>query len=76
MPENFGKMLVIFGVVLVIVGLVFVFSNKMGGFIGQLPGDMSYQGKGFSFYFPLATSIILSILLTLLLNGYFWISKK
>jgi hypothetical protein len=57
-----GRLLIIVGVVLVAVGLLV----NMGVPIGRLPGDFSIRRGNFSFYFPLTTSIIASILLTLL----------
>jgi hypothetical protein len=58
-----GRILIILGVVLVVVGLLV----NLGLPIGRLPGDFSVRRGNFSFYFPLTTSIIASILLTLLL---------
>ena len=57
-----GRILIILGVVLVAVGLLV----NLGVPIGRLPGDFSVRRGNFSFYFPLTTSIIASILLTLL----------
>lgn len=67
-----GKFLIIAGVILVVVGLAVHFSDKIP-FLGKLPGDIKIERENFTFYFPLATSIIISILLTLifLLIGYF-----
>jgi hypothetical protein len=62
-----GRMLVILGVLLVIVGLGFMFADKIP-YIGRLPGDIYVKREKFSFYFPLATSIILSIILTILFS--------
>jgi Protein of unknown function (DUF2905) len=62
-----GKMLVFFGVVLVAVGLVLVLLGRTNLPIGHLPGDILYRGKHTTFYFPLATSILLSIVLSLVL---------
>ena len=58
-----GKLLVLVGLAIAAVGLLVM----LGVPFGRLPGDMSVRRGNFSFYFPLATSIILSILLTLLL---------
>ena len=65
--QNIGKIIIFIGVFLVIFGLLLTISNKIP-FIGKLPGDFVFKRDNFSFYFPLATSIILSILLTLVLN--------
>jgi hypothetical protein len=58
-----GRFLIVIGIVLVVVGLLV----NMGLPIGRLPGDFTYRRGNFSFYFPLTTSIIASILLTLLM---------
>jgi hypothetical protein len=59
-----GKMLLFFGVVLVAVGLVFILFGRTNLPIGRLPGDILYRGKHTTFYFPLATSILLSVVLS------------
>lgn len=58
-----GRILIVVGIVFVVVGLLVSFGVP----IGRLPGDMTYRRGNFSFYFPLTTSIIASILLTLLM---------
>ncbi len=58
-----GRFLIVLGIVLVVVGLLV----SVGVPIGRLPGDITYRRGNFSFYFPLTTSIIASILLTLLM---------
>jgi len=58
-------MLVIAGMLLVIVGLGFMFADKIP-YVGRLPGDIFIKREKFSFYFPLTTSIIISIILTVL----------
>ena len=60
-----GKMLLFFGVVLVAIGLVFILFGRTNLPIGRLPGDILYRGKHTTFYFPLATSILLSVVLSL-----------
>ncbi len=61
-----GRLLVIVGVVTVIIGALLVFSGRLP-WLGKLPGDIVIQRKNFTLYFPLATSILLSLLITLLL---------
>lgn len=63
-----GKALVILGGVLLVVGLLLMASSKFsfGGF-GRLPGDITYKGKHGSFYFPLTTCVILSVVVTLVI---------
>jgi DUF2905 family protein len=59
-----GRFLIVAGIVLVAIGLLL----NLGLPLGRLPGDVSYRRGNFSFYFPLTTSILASILITLL----FW----
>jgi len=68
--ENPGTFVMAAGAILLLVGGVMVLSGK-SGWIGRLPGDIRIQREGFTFYFPLATSILLSIILTLILNFLF-----
>jgi len=62
-----GKLFIITGAALLVVGVALVLAPRVP-FLGRLPGDMSFEWGGARIYFPLATSIIVSILLTLLLN--------
>jgi Protein of unknown function (DUF2905) len=62
-----GKMLVVLGLAAVGAGLVFMLLGRTNLPIGRLPGDILYRGKHTTFYFPLATSIVLSVLLSLVL---------
>lgn len=62
-----GRGILILGVLLCIVGLVLMFADKANLPLGRLPGDFSHRGKNFSFYFPLGTSLLLSVILTLLI---------
>lgn len=67
MPE-FGKILILIGGFLILLGLAFVFGDRIPFFrIGRLPGDVVYRRGNFTFYFPLVTSILLSLILTALL---------
>jgi hypothetical protein len=72
---GFGKALVLFGVVLVAVGVILMFFDKIP-LLGKLPGDIHIKKQNFEFYFPIVTSIVLS----LLLSGVLWLisyfSKK
>jgi hypothetical protein len=62
-----GKLLVILGVALVVAGSMVMLLGRMNFHLGRLPGDFLYRGKNTTFYFPLATSILLSVVLTILL---------
>ena len=66
-----GKMLIILGIVAAAIGLFLVLSQKIP-YIGRLPGDIYVKKDSFTFYFPLTTCIIVSILLTLI----FWIFRR
>lgn len=62
-----GKVLIFFGIVLILIGGVILLAGRIP-WIGRLPGDIFIQRKNFSFYFPIATSIIISIVLTLIFS--------
>ena len=64
---NLGKLLVFLGGTIVIVGVVLVLIGRTNLPLGRLPGDIVYRGKNTVFYFPLATSILLSVVLSILL---------
>lgn len=66
----FGKILIGIGLFFILLGLIFSLGAKINWF-GRLPGDILIQKKNFTFYFPLTTSIILSIFLSLLLWIFF-----
>jgi hypothetical protein len=62
-----GKLLVILGGIIIIIGLVLLLAGRFNLPLGKLPGDFSYRGKHTTVYFPLGTSIVLSIILSLIL---------
>jgi hypothetical protein len=62
---SLGKLLLIFGGVIFLLGLMVLLAGRLNLPLGRLPGDILYRGKHTTFYFPLATSILLSILLSL-----------
>ncbi len=62
--HDLGKSLILFGIILAAVGTLLMFANKIP-FLGKLPGDILIQRKNFTFYFPLATSIIISVVISL-----------
>lgn len=65
-----GKMLISLGAFLLFLGVLVLLFGKISG-MGRLPGDIFIKRENFTFYFPLATSILLSVLLTVLLNIFF-----
>ena len=64
---DIGRMLVFVGGLLLVIGVVLILAGKVNLPIGRLPGDIVYRGKNTTFYFPLATSLLLSVVLSLLL---------
>jgi len=64
---DFGKLLVVIGGLLVLAGLVVMLIGRTGLPLGKLPGDITYRGKNTTVYFPLATSILISVVLSLVL---------
>jgi len=64
---DLGRTLIFLGVFLVLVGVLLVGLNRFDLPIGRLPGDLNWRGRGWSVSFPLATSILVSVVLSLLL---------
>ncbi len=65
--SNMGKMLIMLGALIALMGVFLVFFEKLPH-IGKLPGDIYIKRKNFTFYFPLTTCIIISIIITLILS--------
>ena len=63
---SFGKIFITMGIVLLLIGGIFVIGEKFG--LSKLPGDIFIQKGNFTFFFPVVSSLIISLLLTLLLN--------
>jgi len=66
-----GKILIFIGLLLAILGFVFIFGNKIP-FIGRLPGDIAVERRNYSFYFPVTTCIIISVVISFIL----WLFNK
>lgn len=66
MLNSSGKFFIIIGLIFLALGIFFIFIKQVP-FLGKLPGDIFIQKKNFTFYFPIATSILLSIILSLIL---------
>jgi hypothetical protein len=66
MPD-LGRILISLGILLVVIGLVFVVFTRMNFPLGRLPGDLSWRGRGWSVSFPLVSSILISVVLSLIL---------
>ena len=67
--REIGKLLALFGGLIMIIGLALC-SGFAPGWLGRLPGDIRIERGNSAFYFPIVTSIVLSVLLTLLLNFF------
>ncbi|EOD00673.1 DUF2905 domain-containing protein [Caldisalinibacter kiritimatiensis] len=67
--EQIGRILVSIGIVLLLIGGAILLAQKLG--FGKLPGDLLIQKGNVTFFFPIVSSIILSILFTLILNLFF-----
>ncbi|MCK5406984.1 MAG: DUF2905 domain-containing protein [Candidatus Krumholzibacteria bacterium] len=67
--NEIGRLLLVFGIILVVAGLLMILlpADKLS-FLGRLPGDIVVKKKSFTVYFPIVTMILLSIVLTLILN--------
>jgi hypothetical protein len=68
---DLGKMLLLAGAILLVIGALLTWAGKIP-WLGRLPGDIYVERENFRFYFPFATSIVLSVFLTLLL----WILRR
>jgi hypothetical protein len=70
-----GRALVVAGVVIVAIGLAMIFADRVP-FVGRLPGDFTFSGNGWTVYAPVATSIVLSLVLTVVLSLFAWFARR
>jgi hypothetical protein len=72
--ETFARYIIIGGIVLILIGAGVYLAAKLGIPLGRLPGDIRIEGENGSFYFPLTSSILVSVVLTIILNliSRFW----
>jgi hypothetical protein len=73
--KNIGILMIVMGCVLIVIGIGFVFSKYIPWF-GNLPGDINYRGKSVCFSFPVVTCIIISIIMTILVNLFLKLFPK
>jgi Protein of unknown function (DUF2905) len=73
--SGFGKLLVIFAVIIALAGVLLIVLGNLPLF-GKLPGDIVIRRGGSTFFFPIVTSIIVSIVLTILINLVLWIFRR
>lgn len=69
--DSLFKIIIMLGIFLIIIGVVLFFLSRLGLTGFTLPGDIYIKKENFTFYFPLATSIFLSIILSVLINVFF-----
>ncbi len=74
--SGFGKWLILFGLGIAVIGILVWLAGKSGFPFGSLPGDIRVERPGFSFNFPVMTSIVISVLLTVILNIVLWFLRK
>ena len=72
--SQFGRLLVLVGAVVLFLGLLLVVADRVP-LVGRLPGDITVRGDGWTLYAPLATSIVLSVVLTLVLGVVAWVRR-
>jgi hypothetical protein len=70
-PDGLGKLLIVAGIVLAVIGAVIVLAGRIP-WLGRLPGDFRIEREHFSFYFPLTTSVLVSIVISLIL----WLLRR
>ena len=73
--QVFGRTILILGIVLVAAGLFLLLSPRLPGFIGRLPGDISWSRGNMRLYFPLGTCVLLSLILTILFSLISWLRR-
>lgn len=73
---NFSKWIILFGIGIAFCGMIIWVMGKLGVPFGQMPGDVRITQEKFSFYFPIVTSIAISLAVTILMNMLFWWMRK
>jgi magnesium-transporting ATPase (P-type) len=68
MDQQTGKYIIIAGIIIIITGIIIYFFHGYFKYFGRLPGDIRFERNNFRFYFPIVTMIVISIILTLLIN--------
>jgi hypothetical protein len=68
MPQTTGKYIIFIGIILVIAGIILHFGGDKLRWLGHLPGDIRIERENFRFYFPITTMILISLIITLIIN--------
>jgi hypothetical protein len=75
MNASIGKIVIIIGVIVVIAGLLIYFFGNRLNFLGRLPGDIRIEKSNSSFYFPIVTCLLLSVVITLIVRIIQWFMR-
>jgi hypothetical protein len=73
--DGLGRALVIAGVVILVIGLALMFADRVP-LVGRLPGDVTLRGDGWTVYAPIATSIVVSLVLSAALSLFAWLARR
>lgn len=76
MNPNTGRIIIIIGVVIVLAGVIIYFFGNKFHFLGRLPGDIRIERENSSFYFPIVTCILLSVLITVIVRVVQWFMRN
>ena len=68
MQQNWGRLIIYAGMVIVLIGVIIYFFHDKLHWLGRLPGDIRIERDNFRFYFPITTMVLISLLLTLIIN--------
>jgi hypothetical protein len=71
--QHIGKILIVIGILSVVAGIVIYFAGDKLGWVGHLPGDIHVEKENFSFYFPITTMILVSIVVSLVIKLIHWL---
>lgn len=74
--DNLGKWLIFVGLGIAVLGILVWLITKTGIPLGQLPGDISLKKEGWSLYFPIVSGLIISVILTIVINLLLWIFRR
>jgi hypothetical protein len=69
-----GRWLILFGLLLVLLGIAWPLFDKLG--LGRLPGDLRIEREGFAFYFPITSSLIISIIMSIVVSLLLWLFRR
>lgn len=74
MQSSSPKILILLGIIIVLIGVIWSYGGKYFYWVGRLPGDIKIEKENFKFYFPITTMILASILFSLILRLWRWLS--